>query len=116
MNNINSRQRKNITMGKSSTRNLMKRMHSEFGLSIYELKALSSTTTNLEDIDDDQLRSVLKKCQKKGHCEELRGIIKNQGVNGFITKVKFYNPYKKGTGYIFYDHVRLRGGGAKTKD
>ena len=83
INNMNSRQRTNITLEKTSARNLMKKLHSEFGLSIYKLKVLSSTTDNLENIDDEKIRYTLQNCKYNGACEELRKIIQEQGVYVF---------------------------------
>ena len=81
MNNINSRQKTNNNWERTSGRNLMRKIHSELGLSIYQLQVLSSTSDHLGNIDDEKLRNIAKNCLPDGHCEELRNIIRNQGTN-----------------------------------
>ena len=83
MNNINSRKKSNFTWGESSVKALMKKIHSEFDLSIYKLKLLSSTTDDLGDVDDEPLRNILEYCMKNGDCEKLQEIIQNQGAGIF---------------------------------
>ena len=90
MNNINSKKKSNFTWGESSVKPLMKKIHSEFGLSIYKLKLLSSTTDDLWDVDDEPLRNILEYCMKNGDCEELREIIQNQGAYIFSKLNKYF--------------------------
>ena len=84
MNNINYRHKKKFLWGKNSARNLMKKIHEEFGLSIYKLKVLSSTTDNLENVDDEELRNILEKCLQTENCEELGEILEDQGAKVFL--------------------------------
>ena len=81
---INSRQKMN------STKNLMKKLHSEFGLSIYISKVLSSTTNNLDNIDDEEIRNILHNCLENGNWTVLREIIQKQGAYDRFFPVTMY--------------------------
>ena len=65
---------------KSSGEKLMKRMNEIFGLNTDKLKVFSYAADNLEEIKDDNLKKVIKACIEKNLCEELRGIVENQGT------------------------------------
>ena len=77
--NVMNKQKTNTT----SARNLMKKIHSEFGSDIYKLQVLSSTSDNLENEDDEHLRNTLQTCLKRGNCEDLKKMIIDQGANVF---------------------------------
>ena len=58
-------------------------MEEIFGLNIYKLMVLASTEYNqedIEDIGDEQLKKQLNICIRDGNCDELKGMVMEQGI------------------------------------
>ena len=64
----------------SSAGRLMERITEIFGLSLYKLQILGSTTDNLSSTRDKQLNKELEICHKEGKCKELINILSEQGM------------------------------------
>ena len=74
---------RNIIWNVRSPGKLMGRMEEIFGLNIYKLMVLASTEYNqedIEDIGDEQLKKQLNICIRDGNCDELKGMVMEQGI------------------------------------
>ena len=68
----------------SSAGKLMKKMNEIFGLNIYELEVLSSTTDNLEDIRDEEIKKMLNICTEEKNCEGLKMLVTKYGKHPLL--------------------------------
>ena len=68
----------------SSAQRLMERINEIFGLNVYKLQILGSTTDDLSSIRDKHLNKELEICRKDGECKSLKNILTDQGIRALI--------------------------------
>ena len=71
----------------SSAQRLMERINEIFGLNVYKLQILGSTTDNLSSTGDKQLNKELEICHKE-ECKELMNILSEQGRRTFYHAIE----------------------------
>ena len=64
---------------KSSAGKLMEKINEIFGLNIYKLEVLSSTSDNVKDIRDEEIRKLLNICMEEEECNELNMLVTEFG-------------------------------------
>ena len=57
----------------------MENINEIFGLNIYKLEVLSSTSDNLKEIRDEKIRKLLNICMEEEECKELEMLVTEYG-------------------------------------